>query len=144
MPAFGPRSRGMLETVDQDMVDVCNRAILATDFAVICGARGPTAQNEAFRTGRSLVRWPDSKHNAMLPDLSRAVDIVPWHTNAPHIRWNNEREFVFLAGHMDQAAHDLGIAIRWGGNWDQDDDLYDRNVPFDLGHFELVRIGGEV
>ena len=98
-------------------------------------------QNEAFRTGHSRAQWPDSKHNAIPPLLSQAVDLVPWHRSAPHIRWGNEREFVYLAGHMMQAAHDLGVTIRWGGDWDRDEDLYDRNVPFDLGHFERVRMG---
>jgi hypothetical protein len=39
---------------------------------------------------------------------------------------------------MMQAAAALGVKLRWGGNWDMDDDLYDRNKPFDLGHFERI------
>ena len=68
---------------------------------------------------------------------SRAVDIAPWNPVPPHIRWNNEREFVFLAGRMVQAARSIGVKLRWGGDWDMDNDLYDLNKPFDLGHFEL-------
>ncbi len=127
----------MLETVKHPLVLVCNRAIQSIDFAVLCGRRLEDAQEEAYRTGMSLAHWPDSAHNAIPPELSKAVDIAPWHMIRPHIRWEAEREFVKLAGHMAQAAHDLGIRLRWGGDWDQDDDLYDRNVPFDLGHFEF-------
>jgi hypothetical protein len=64
------------------------------------------------------------------------VDIAPWHAKRPHIRWDAEREFVLLAGHILQAAASLGISLRWGANWDQDQDLYDTNRPFDAGHFE--------
>lgn len=137
MPAFGPRSESMLETVDSHVVLVCRAAIRVVDFTVICGRRDREAQEEAFRTGMSNARWPESLHNAIPPAPSKAVDIAPWHKEKPHIRWDNEREFVKLAGHMMQAAHALGVGFRWGGNWDKDADLYDRNRPFDLGHFEL-------
>ena len=137
MPAFGPRSLGLLATVDYDLVRICRRTILVSDFAVICGARGKDAQEEAYRTGNSNARWPESKHNAIPPGLSLAVDLAPWHKGKPHIRWENEREFVFLAGQMAQAAHELGVRIRWGGDWDRDNDLYDINKPFDLGHYEI-------
>jgi hypothetical protein len=72
------------------------------------------------------------------PELSRAVDIAPWFSVKPHIRWDHEREFVYLAGHMMMAAAALGVDLRWGGDWDSDQDLYDSNKPFDLGHFEVV------
>lgn len=117
---------------------VCKEVVQDTDFTVIWGARGREAQEEAFRTGHSTKRWPDSKHNAEPPNLSNAVDIAPWHAEKPHIRWNAEREFVYLAGRMMQAASMLGVRLRWGGDWDMDQDLYDKNLPFDLGHFERV------
>ncbi len=138
MPSFGARSKSMLETCDARLDELCHRVIQMTDFAVICGARGKAEQDEAFRTGRSRLQWPRSKHNAQPPELSRAVDIAPWHGTPPHIRWSNEREFVFLSGCMITAAHVMGIGLRWGGNWDEDADLYDRNVPFDLVHYELT------
>jgi len=133
-------------TCDQDLIDLCVAVIPHTDFTVLCGFRGEEEQNEAFETGRSRLKWPFSKHNhhVLRPDrndyspLSLAVDIAPWHPDPPHIRWDNEREFVYLAGMMMQAAFERDIKLRWGGNWDMDADLYDKNVPFDLVHFELL------
>lgn len=135
MPSFGRRSREKLDTCHFRLQNICELVIQDYDFTVLCGHRGEEEQEEAYRTGRSKLRWPKSKHNQ---ERSLAIDIAPWHTGLPHIRWENEREFVFLAGRMVQAAHGLGYWLRWGGDWDMDDDLYDRNVPFDLVHFELV------
>jgi hypothetical protein len=100
----------------------------------VCGFRNMAEQNEAFATGRSKLQYSDSKHN-LIP--SYAVDVAPWHQPLPHIRWEAEREFFFLAGLMTQAARSIGSTLRWGGNWDMDQDFYDSNVPFDLVHFEL-------
>ena len=138
MPSFGTRSMERLITCHVEIQEVCFEVIPVTDFTVIWGARGEEAQNEAFANGYSNVPWPESRHNAIAPGLSDAIDIAPWHTKRPHIRWDHEREFVKLSGHMMQAAAALGIQLRWGGDWDQDQDLYDRNIPFDLGHFERI------
>jgi peptidoglycan L-alanyl-D-glutamate endopeptidase CwlK len=138
MPTFGKRSRAQLDTCRPVLVNICEMVIKDYDFTVLCGRRGEDAQEEAYRTGRSKVRWPNSKHNTPNGIGSQAIDVAPWHTGLPHIRWDNEREFVFLAGRMMQAAYGYGTRLRWGGDWDMDDDLYDRNVPFDLVHFELV------
>lgn len=137
---FGTASLAKLDTCHEEIVQVCLAVIPVYDHTIIWGARGEEAQNEAFDGGYSKVCWPDSKHNAILPDLSDAVDIAPWHTNSPHIRWEVEQEFIYLAGHMMQAAASLGIHLRWGGDWDRDQDLGDINKPYDLGHFERVEI----
>lgn len=138
MAKFGNASRFQLDTCEPRLVDVCELVILHSDFTVIWGRRGEEEQNEAYRLGNSTKEWPHSKHNAEPPLLSQAVDIAPWHGLTPHIRWENEREFVMLAGRMIQAGYFMGVKIRWGGNWDMDSDLYDLNKPFDLGHFELL------
>ena len=138
MPVFGARSLSKLESVDPGLVMVLYRVIEYSDFTIICGARDEAAQEEAYRTGHSRARWPESKHNAIPPGLSTAVDVAPWHSAAPHIRWDALREFDCLAGRIMQAASELDVPMRWGGDWDRDQDLYDRNIPFDLGHFERV------
>jgi hypothetical protein len=138
MASFGTRSLERLRTCHTEIQEVCFEVIPVYDFTVIWGRRGEEPQNEAFAQGFSTKPWPESKHNALEPLLSDAIDIAPWHTTRPHIRWGNEREFVYLAGHIMQAAATLGIELIWGGNWDQDQDLYDLNKPFDLGHFERV------
>jgi peptidoglycan L-alanyl-D-glutamate endopeptidase CwlK len=145
MPSFGSRSRAHLDSCRFEIVNICEIVIQDYDFTVLCGSRTEEEQNEAFATGHSKLRFPKSKHNARreyedgsVVYESLAVDIAPWHPQSPHIRWSNEREFVFLSGLMLQAARSIGLRLRWGGNWDQDQDLYDLNRPFDLVHFELV------
>jgi peptidoglycan L-alanyl-D-glutamate endopeptidase CwlK len=134
MPSFGSRSHEQLHTCRSELVNICENVIQHFDFTVLCGFRNMADQNEAFATGRSKLQYPESRHNK---NPSYAVDVAPWHVGYPHIRWDAEREFFFLAGLMTQAARSIGVTLRWGGNWDMDDDLYDRNVPFDLVHFEI-------
>ncbi len=136
MAKFGSRSRTRLLTCDIKLQIICDSVILNYDFTVIWGFRGEEAQNDCFDRGTSTKRFPNSKHNK---SPSIAVDIAPWHTDQPHIRWDNEREFVYLAGMIMQAAASRDYDLRWGGNWDMDQDLYDFNKPFDLGHFELMQ-----
>lgn len=138
MSHFGRASLAKLETCHVELVDVCKMVIPHYDFTIIWGRRGEVSQNEAFATGFSTKPWPQSNHNVIRPGLSEAVDIAPWHSAGLHIRWKNELEFVQLSGYMMMAAAALGVKLRWGGDWDQDHDLYDRNKPFDLGHFERI------
>jgi hypothetical protein len=138
LSSFGQRSLGRLDTCPQELKEVCFEVVPVYNCTVICGARGEREQTEAYENGYSNAPWPQSKHNAVFPGKSNAIDIAPWFPDKPHIRWNHEREFVYLAGHIMQAAQTLGIELRWGGDWDQDKDLFDRNLPFDLGHFERV------
>jgi peptidoglycan L-alanyl-D-glutamate endopeptidase CwlK len=136
MSHYGPASLEKLMTCHEELVSVCSLVIPVFDHAIICGRRGEMAQNEAFSIGMSNARWLESNHNSIPPALSEAVDIAPWHATKPHIRWDADLEFAYLAGHMMQAAAALGVKLRCGGDWDKDHDLYDRNRPFDLGHFE--------
>lgn len=144
MPTFGARSRACLATCDDILVGLCEEVIKYYDFAVIWGYRNEEQQNDCYARGTSKLRFPYSQHNfriqtedGLFPS-SHAIDYVPWHNDKPHIRWEAELEFVQLSGRFLQAADFLGLSVRYGGDWDMDDDLYDRNVPFDLGHLELL------
>lgn len=147
MASFGARSRNKLASVHPSIQDVCNVVIKTFDFTVINGWRGKEVQNEYFSQGLSTKRWPDSRHNTheinadgtieKLPSL--AIDIAPWHTELLHIRWKNINEFYFLAGRIMQVGEEFGLNIRWGGDWDMDEDLYDQKF-MDLGHFELYKV----
>jgi peptidoglycan L-alanyl-D-glutamate endopeptidase CwlK len=63
-----------------------------------------------------------------------AVDMVPLQTGT--IEWNKLRHFDVMAGVVLAAAADLGIHIRWGGDWDGDLNVYDQEFN-DLCHFEI-------
>ena len=138
MPSFGMRSLDRLATCHEEIQRICHTVIVEHNFTVICGRRGETEQNEAFATGHSNAKWPESKHNSIAPELSDAVDLAPWMANKPHIRWDHEEEFILLSGRMLQAAAMLDIELRWGGDWNRSNDLHDLNKPMDLGHFERV------
>jgi len=134
MPKFGKRSTRNLAQCDRRLQQVFDAVIRRYDCAVICGHRNEKDQNVAYAEGRSKKKYPDSKHNKS-PSL--AADVVPWFSQKPHIRWNDSAKFYEFAGFVHGIAFMLGIEIRWGGNWDMDDELKDQNF-YDLPHFELM------
>ena len=129
MPSFSKTSRKRLDTCHPDLIQVCELVIPNYDFTVLEGYRTNVRQNELFRQGKSKLRAGESKHNN---NPSIAVDLAPW-----PIRWDEERAFYFLAGLMFQAASQLGVTLRYGGDWNGNFDFSDQSF-FDLVHFELV------
>lgn len=137
MPSFSKHSEARLLTCHPDLQRVIRHAMeTATadlDFAVLCGHRGKIEQDAAYAAGLSKTPFPTSKHNH-LPSL--AVDIAPY-----PVDWNDYGRFKHLAEHVLASAAELGISIRWGGDWDgdgktrRDGDPDERFV--DLPHFEL-------
>ncbi len=129
MPDFGQRSKEVLATVHPDLVKVCYAVIRHYDFSCLEGHRSNERQDELFRQGKSKLRGGQSKHNQ---SPSIAIDIAPY-----PIDWENTKRFYLLAGMMFQAADELGIKLRWGGDWDGDWEHTDQSFH-DLPHFELV------
>lgn len=129
MPSFGPASLERLSNVHPELRRVMDEVIKHVDFTVLCGHRGEEEQNMAFAQGKSKLKWPDGKHNT-LP--SRAVDIAPYPVN-----WENVREFYLFAGFVLGVANQIGVQLRWGGDWDRDWDILDNRFN-DLPHFELL------
>lgn len=133
MPYFGQTSMERLKTCHPDLQRILLEAIKYTDFTIVCGHRGKAEQEKAYREKRTQLDWPHSRHNSM---PSRAVDIAPWHTTAPHIDWSDSEGFIYLAGIVKGVAFMLGYDLRWGGDWDDDHDQRDEKFR-DLPHFEL-------
>ena len=137
MPEFGKRSRAILNTVDPRLVECCEAVVVHFDITAISGFRGKEEQNELVAQGRSKTEWPHSKHNrnrhGQLQEPCIAVDIAPW-----PIDWSDTNAFVYMAGLIIQAGIDRGYKIRWGGNWDMDDEVIKDQTFQDLGHFELI------
>lgn len=134
MPSFGKTSLERLNTCDPALQELFKEVVKYYDCIIICGTRGKEEQNDAYRTGKSKLKYPESKHNS-LP--SKAVDVAPYFSTAPHIRWNDRESFYHFAGFVGGIAIMKGINIRWGGDWDRDYDLHDQSF-FDLPHFELI------
>lgn len=133
MPKFSEKSLEILNTCEEDIQVVMMDVIVITDIKIISGLRGEEEQNWLFRSGLSRKMFPNSRHNSESGGKSQAVDIAPFPVN-----WKDEIKFYYVAGIVKGVAGLLGIELRWGGDWDMDDDLHDQTF-MDLGHFELVR-----
>ncbi|MET4696106.1 M15 family metallopeptidase [Endozoicomonas lisbonensis] len=132
MPAFSQRSKARLDTCHPDLQRLMNKVVERYDISIICGHRGREEQEEAFRTGKSKARFGQSKHNS-LP--SRAVDVVPWPFNSSD--WDDCDYFSHMAGYIMAVADELGIKVRWGGDWNGNRRTSDETFV-DMPHFELV------
>ena len=129
MPNFGKTSTERLATCHPKLQELFNEVVKGYDCSILQGIRGKDEQNEFYRTGRSKVQYPNSKHN---PSPSLAVDVAPY-----PIDWNNTNRFYHFAGYVNGVAAQLGLEIRWGGDWDSDKNFSDQTFN-DLPHFELV------
>ncbi len=114
------------------MQRLMNKVVERYDISIICGHRGREEQEKAFNEGKSKARFGQSKHNSF---PSKAVDIVPWPFNQDD--WQDCDYFVHMAGYVQAVADELGIKIRWGGDWNQNRRTSDESF-LDLPHFELM------
>lgn len=126
MHPFSASSRAQLDTVDPRLRAVIERAADRWDITVIEGHRSPRRQQQLYMASKTKVRW--SKHNES-PSL--AVDIAPY-----PIDWDDAERFRRLAEYVLGVANVMGVPIRWGGDWDGDNDLTDQSFN-DLVHFEI-------
>lgn len=120
---FSQRSLNSLRGVHPDLVKVIERALQTSpvDFIVIEGLRTQERQKELVASGASQTM--NSRHIT-----GHAVDLLP-------IGPNGRGEFAWplyhrLAPAVKAAADELGVSIRWGGDW--------KSFP-DGPHFELER-----
>lgn len=132
MPVFSKTSRERLETCDPRLIQVMERAIQRIDFSVSCGHRGRAEQDAAVRNGYSKTPWPKSSHNST---PSRAVDILP--SPFKNEYWKQRQVWANQARIVLDCATDLGVKIRWGGDWNQDGEWLSERF-FDGPHFELL------
>lgn len=131
------RSLQRLYGVDASLVRVVKRAIELTDqdFMVTEGVRtreqccinygkGRTEQQCSLKgvpvkyaqPSLSKVTWLNnpfaSKHIT-----GKAIDLIPY-----PVDWNDLKKFHMIAAAMKQAAAELGVKIKWGGDWKKSKD----------------------
>jgi len=128
MPRFGKKSKERLNTCDEDLIALFNEVIKYFDCSVLEGYRGKEKQNKYFDEGKSKLKYPEGRHNKK---PSNAVDVVPY-----PIDWDDRERMSYFAGFVKGVAFTMGIPIRWGGDWNNNNDLKDNNFD-DLPHFEL-------
>ena len=153
---LGARSLRMLQDVHPQLVRVVKRAIQISpqDFMVIEGVRSRDQCWSNWGKGRTVeqcraagvpaiyakpqaakVTWlrdPLNSRHCIQPDgYGHAVDLAPY-----PLDWSDPRKFDAIAAAMRQAAAELGVAVRWGADWDNDGKPRERGES-DSPHFEL-------
>tara|TARA_R100000808_G_C2104517_1_gene120578 strand:- start:469 stop:870 length:402 start_codon:yes stop_codon:yes gene_type:complete len=129
MPKFGKRSKANLETCHPALQKVFNEVVKYIDCSVIEGHRDGERQNKLFKEGKTKLKYPKGRHNAI---PSRAVDVVPW-----PVDWEDRERMTLFAGFVMGTAQSMGIKLRWGGDWDMDFKVMDNRFD-DFPHFELT------
>ena len=128
MPKFGKTSKRRLKTCEEELQSLFNEVVKYFDCSVLVGYRGRNEQDIAYESGHSKVKWPNGKHNKK---PSFAVDGAPY-----PIDWDDRERFIYFGGFVKGCAYRMGISLRWGGDWDNDNQLSDNKFD-DLVHFEL-------
>ena len=125
MPHFGKRSKQRLKGVNIVLVHILNKLVEIMDVTIIEGKRTQERQNELVAKGASKTKY--SKHIE-----GRAVDVAPY-----PIDWEDRARFHYMGGMLRGIAHEMGVKIRWGGDWDSDGEIADNSFD-DLVHVELI------
>ena len=125
MPHFGKRSKERLKGVDIKLQHILRRLVKIMDVNIIEGLRTQERQNELVAKGASKTKY--SKHIE-----GRAVDVAPY-----PIDWEDRERFHYMGGMLRGIAHEMGVKIRWGGDWDSDGEIADNSFD-DLVHIELI------
>ena len=128
MPKFSKKSKAKLNTCDKRLIELFNKVVKKFDCTIIEGHRSKDRQNKLFDEGKSKLQYPNGKHNAT---PSMAVDVAPY-----PIDWNDRERFTYFAGYVVGIAYQMGLKIRWGGDWEMDTQVKDNNFD-DLPHFEI-------
>jgi hypothetical protein len=124
MPRFGKRSKERLKGVNAKLVNVLNQLIKIMDVTIIEGLRTESRQNELVAQGKSKTKY--SKHLE-----GRAVDLAPY-----PIDWEDRERFHYMGGMIRGIGQQMGVDIRWGGDWDSDGEIKDNGFD-DLVHVEI-------
>lgn len=137
---FSPKSLEKLKGVHPNLVMVVNLALKKchTDFTIFEGVRTLERQKQLF--SHRVTTTLNSKHIPQSDGLGYAVDLYPYPINMDKVNHNNPQEiarFGLIAQAMIDASNELGIKIKWGGDWDMDGQTLD-HIFFDAPHYELV------
>ena len=132
MPKFGKRSKSRLKGVNKDLIKVLEKVCKHYDITVIEGLRSQERQNELVKQGKSKTKF--GKHVD-----GDAVDIAPY-----PIDWNAREDFHMLGGFVLGVAAEMGINVRWGGDWSSPSLAEERRTTKDnnfddLVHFEIKK-----
>ena len=117
-----------MHSCDERLIKVFNEVIKTVDCSVLEGHRDQIKQNKFYEEGKSKVKYPAGRHNKY---PSMACDAVPY-----PIDWDDRERFHLFAGFVLGVANQMGIELRWGGDWNQNFEVDDNKFD-DFPHFEL-------
>ena len=129
MYKFGKRSKKRLEGVDHRVIQVLDELIKVMDVTILEGVRSTEKQQEYFKNGKSKIDGIKKKGQHQ---LGKAVDLAPY-----PVDWKDRERFHYMGGMLRGIAHEMGVKIRWGGDWDSDGEIKDNSFD-DLVHVELI------
>ena len=129
MYKFGKRSKSRLKGIDPRLREVLDELIKIMDVTIIEGVRSTEKQQEYFKKGKSKIDGIKKKGQHQ---IGKAVDLAPY-----PIDWNDRDRFYYMGGMLRGIAHEMGVKIRWGGDWDGDGEIKDNSFD-DLVHVELI------
>jgi len=124
MPKFGKKSQERLRGVNSELVNVLFELVKIMDVTIIEGVRSQERQDRLVAEGKSKTKF--SKHIT-----GRAVDLAPY-----PIDWNDRDRFHYMGGMLRGIAHQMGVKVIWGGDWNGNGETKDNNFD-DLVHIEL-------
>jgi peptidoglycan L-alanyl-D-glutamate endopeptidase CwlK len=136
MNTFGKRSLDQLSTCHPDLIKVATEAIKTCpiDFGISEGHRSIADQQKAYREGKSQIDGITKKGNHNY-DPALAFDFYAFvNGNLTY----ESRHMAFVAAWIILTGVQLGIILRWGGNWDSDSEIITDQSFVDLPHIELV------
>jgi hypothetical protein len=149
MAKYSDSSESKLDTANVFLQSIFRFVIQFYDNTIIQGHRPVAEQLEYYNSGASKVKF--GRHNV---EPSDAVDSAPYITGRkipwPKVPkdWNDKpqrdqyikdlNQFYHYGGFVEGVASMTpGGDIRWGGDWDRDNNIADQSFN-DLVHFEKV------
>lgn len=128
---LGKTSIARLETVHPDLQKVMHKAFekIPFDVTVLEGVR--SLEQQKANVAKGVSQTLKSKHLKQSDGWAHAVDIAPY-----PIDWTKKDRFNTQAEVVMAAAKELGIKVRWGGDWNRNGDWRDEKF-YDGPHFEL-------
>ena len=136
---FSITSLKRMQGVHSDLVRCATLALQRSPVDFMVGRDGGirTIEKQRELMGDGNSKTLNSKHLPQEDGTSHAIDLWVWHKG--DIPWNDKDLWCQLSGAMFDAAKELGITLRWGGDWDMDGDTTDQSFN-DWAHFELVNV----
>jgi len=146
VPSWGAASLVQRASCDERLQRLFDRVIQRRDCVWLEGKR--SEEQQAINVAKGVSKTMDSKHVYPLGAPSLAADVAPYPLRWPQrpanatpqelLRWAKDLgRFYYFAGYVLGIAEEMGIGIRYGGDWDGDNDIHEQHFD-DLPHFELI------